>query len=190
MSTQLVKLSAGLQAYVWKDNLSPDLKLNIFAFWTKQAIWRCSCWCWLNCECHFITTVSHLFAFKQEKKRKSWILVYLGTHLLVSSSCWIFLCSSRLLALHADILQSDRRIGGWGGGAWKKRKVSHHNVSRCRIISLSFLSLPISIWMHECYLPLCLPASPSQPLLSLMFHFGHNESPSIMAPLTALNHHW
>lgn len=28
-----------------------------------------------------------------------------GTHLLVSSNRWIFLCSSRLLALQADILK-------------------------------------------------------------------------------------
>lgn len=53
---------------------------------------------------------------------------------------------------------------------------------RC-IVSPSFLSLPISVWMDECYLA---PHSVIQrlhptPLLSLMLHFGHNESPSIMA---------
>lgn len=55
-----------------------------------------------------------------------------------------------------------------GGG---KRKVSHNNVSRCRIISFSFLSLPISVWMHECYLTPVVSSSVSIPT-SAVSHFS------------------
>lgn len=51
------------------------------------------------------------------------LLAFARTHLLVSSSCWIFLCSSRLLALHTDILPREReRERERSGGEDKIRK--------------------------------------------------------------------
>lgn len=86
-------------------------------------------------DCEFLFTLK-----KVKRKQKSWILGYLGTHLLVSSSCWIFLCSSRLLALHADILQSDRRIG------WSVRRVVEKKgiTKQCVSLSHHLILVPLS----------------------------------------------
>lgn len=111
----------------------------------------------------------------------------LVTHLLVSSNWWIFLCSSRLLALHADILQKDKeqsRQREWNRNETRQKTVWNNTVlARC-IISPSFPSLPIS----ACWVLSRTTFCPStRPLLSFMFHLSHNESPSIV---TELDHHW
>lgn len=62
------------------------------------------------------------------------------THLLVSSSCWIFLCSSRLLALHTDILQ--------------KYKTFQRTIERC-----SLTSSPVVVHTTHTILCYCLQGS-------------------------------
>lgn len=82
------------QSVIWCNNknylvLSQSIKCVSLA---EQAIERC---------------ILLLQVINQSMKES--ILARFGTHLLVSSNRWIFLCSSRLLALHADILHKSRR---------------------------------------------------------------------------------
>lgn len=111
---------------------------------------------------------------------------HLVTHLLVSSNWWIFLCSSRLLALHADILQKDReesRQREWEytcRWSWTRTASNNTVLGHC-IVSPLFLSLPISVCWVLSRTPFCPSNVPAPPLLYFVFHFSHNESPSIMA---------
>lgn len=54
------------------------------------------------------------------------LLPQLRTHLLVSSSCWIFLCNSRLWAPHADILQKEEEENE---GRIVLKKISFYDVA-------------------------------------------------------------
>lgn len=63
----------------------------------------------------------------------------LGTHWFVSSNRWIFLCSSRLLALHADILRKSRTEERRRNYRWSQRGLLQHpNIRVPPLIQLLF----------------------------------------------------
>lgn len=147
-----------------------------------------------NCEFHFITTVSHLFTLKHGKKTEIMNLSLFGNSLVGVLQLLDLPLQLKVVSTACRHPAVRGESGGvWGG--WWKRKVSHNNASRCHIISLSFLSLPISVWMHECYLPPVASSSVSFPtsvvshisfwLQSVSLHYGPSdcaESSLIMMP--------
>lgn len=102
------------------------------------------------------------------------MLPHLRTHLLVSCSCWIFLCSLKLWAPHADNLHEERENEQEN----KDRNLIFFKILLwCYLACPPFLSLPIWVCWLLSQTPFCHPGTPplSSSAVSLVW-FSHCES--------------